>query len=45
LVSNVERSSEVRYGNVSEVRVEIRYGSDDSVFELTKVYIDYIKNP
>ena len=44
-VSNVERSAEVRYGNVSEVRVEIRYGSDDSVFELKKVYIDYIKNP
>jgi hypothetical protein len=40
-----EKSAEIRYGNRSEVRVEIRYGTDDSVFELTDVYIDYIKAP
>ena len=44
-VSNVERSAEIRYGNVSQVRLEIRYGTDDSVFKLKKVYIDYIKSP
>lgn len=44
--SNVERSAGVRYGNVSEVRMEIRYGTDyQSVFELQKVLIDYIKTP
>ena len=44
-VSNVERGQGLRYGNVSKVRLEIRYGTDDSVFTLEKVYIDYIKTP
>ncbi len=43
--SNVERVAEARYGNVSNVRLEIRYGTDDSIFKLKKVYIDYIKSP
>ncbi len=43
--SNVERGQAIRYGNVSKVRLEIRYGTDDSVFELKKVYVDYIKAP
>ena len=43
--SNIERGAAIRYGNVSEVRLEIRYGSDDSVFQLTDVYVDYIKAP
>lgn len=34
-----------RYGNTSDVNIEIRYGKDTSVFELKKVYIDYIKVP
>ena len=44
-ISNVERGASIRYGNSSEVRCEIRYGSDDRIFELEKVYIDYIKTP
>ena len=40
-----ERGAELRYGNRSEVRIEIRYGTDDSVFELSDVYVDYIKVP
>ena len=44
-VSNVERGQNIRYGNRSRVRLEIRYGTDDSVFELIKVYVDYIKAP
>ena len=40
-----EKSAEIRYGNRSEVRIEIRYGTDDSVFKLTDVYVDYIKVP
>ena len=43
--SNVERGEAIRYGNASEVRLEIRYGTDDSVFRLEQVYIDYIKAP
>ena len=43
--STVERAAQVRYGNASQVRMEIRYGTDDSVFELSRVYIDYIKAP
>ena len=43
--STVERSAQIRYGNSSTVRMEIRYGADNSVFELSRVYIDYIKAP
>ena len=44
--SLVEKEAGNRYGNVSEVRMEIRYGTDyQSVFELQKVLIDYIKTP
>ena len=43
--SNIERAAQVRYGNASKVRLEIRYGTDDSVFTLVKVYIDYLKTP
>jgi len=41
----VEREAGMRYGNSSNVRLEIRYGHDDSIFELKKVFIDYIKTP
>ena len=52
-ISNVERGQSIRYGNVTKVRMEIRYGTDDSVFTLGegnngstgKIYIDYIKAP
>ena len=44
-VSTVERDTATRYGNASKVRMEIRYGDDDTVFELQKVLIDYIKTP
>jgi hypothetical protein len=40
-----EKGAEIRYGNRSEVRIEIRYGTDDSIFELSDVYIDYLKTP
>lgn len=43
--SIVERAAGVRYGNISTVRCEIRYGSDDSIFKLKQVYVDYIKAP
>lgn len=41
----VEKSSAQRYGNASSVRMEIRYGHDRSLFELQKVFVDYIKTP
>lgn len=44
-VSTVEKDTATRYGNASNVRMEIRYGSDDTVFELQKVFVDYIKAP
>ncbi len=43
--SVVEREAGVRYGNPTNVRCEIRYGKDDSVFKLTHVLVDYIKAP
>lgn len=43
--SLVEREAGVRYGNPTNVRMEIRYGHDDSVFELVGVFVDYIKAP
>lgn len=44
-VSTVQKDTGTRYGNSSSVRMEIRYGHDNSVFELEKVFIDYIKTP
>lgn len=44
-VSVVERDTATRYGNASNVRMEIRYGSDNSIFTLEKVFVDYIKAP
>lgn len=44
-VSLVEKPGMNRYGNASPVRMEIRYGKDKSVFELDKIYVDYIKTP
>lgn len=43
--SLVEREAGVRYGNPTNVRMEIRYGHDSSVFELVGVFVDYIKAP
>lgn len=40
-----DRPSINRYGNSSQVRLEIRYGEDNSVFELNKVIVDYLKAP
>lgn len=42
---NVEKVAEARYGNKNQVRLEIRYGKDDSTFKLSLVYIDYLKAP
>ena len=42
---NIEKISTKRYGNKSKVRMEIRYGKDDTLFTLSKVYIDYLKSP
>ena len=39
------RTAAVRYGNTSRVKMEIRYGKDSNTFELSKVYIDYLKAP
>lgn len=44
-VSTIERATAQRYGNASNVRMEIRYGSDNSIFKLVAVSVDYIKTP
>ena len=44
-ISTVEKATAHRYGNASKVRMEIRYGKDDSIFELVEVCVDYIKTP
>lgn len=44
-VSVVDKPATLRYGNPQQVRCEIRYGNDDSVFKLEKVFVDYIKVP
>ena len=43
--SLVEKEAGFRYGNSSNVRLEIRYGKDNAVFELVGVVVDYIKTP
>ena len=44
-VSLVEKPIGLRAGNPSNVRMEIRYGKDDSIFQLKEVQIDYVKSP
>lgn len=44
-VSTVERATAYRYGNASQVRMEIRYGKDNTLFELVEIQVDYIKTP
>lgn len=39
------KSKDTRLSNTSKVRLEIRFGEDDSVFVPECVYIDYIKSP
>ena len=43
--SLVEKNIAVRVGNPSNVRLEIRYGKDDSLFQLKEVHVDYVKVP
>jgi hypothetical protein len=43
--SLVEKNIAVRVGNTSNVRCEIRYGWDDTLFQLKEVQIDYVKVP
>lgn len=44
-VSLVEKPIALRAGNTSNVRCEVRYGKDDSLFQLVEVQIDYVKCP
>lgn len=44
-VNAVEKIGQIRYGNPGNVRIEIRYGKDNSLFQLERVYVDYIKAP
>lgn len=43
--SVIERNIANRFGNASSVTMEIRYGKDNSIFELAEIYIDYLKVP
>lgn len=42
---NVQRLEENRYGNRSQVKMEIRFGKDDKVFKPSMVFIDYLRAP
>lgn len=44
-VSLVEKPIALRAGNTSNVRCEVRYGKDDSLFQLVEVQVDYVKCP
>lgn len=44
-VSLIEKPAGSRIGNSNQVRLEVRYGKDNSIFELTNVFVDYIKAP
>lgn len=40
-----DKTDSLRYGNSSKVKLEIRYGTDGTVFVPNKIYTDYIKSP
>jgi hypothetical protein len=39
------KDKDTRKSNASKVRIEIRFGDDDTVFTPLRIYIDYIKSP
>lgn len=43
--SSVEEPTASRTSNASNVRIEIRYGRDNTVFKLKEIQIDYLKSP
>jgi hypothetical protein len=45
LQSVIQKPTASRIGNTTEVRCEIRYGKDDTVFQLAEVHVDYLKVP
>ena len=45
VVDTVEKDAGIRYGNSSNVRLEIRYGKDNTVFQLENIMVDYLKAP
>ena len=44
-LTDSEKPENTRKSNASNIRLEIRYGDDDSIFEPVAVYVDYIKSP
>ena len=44
-ISTKKKEQEVRYGNYSSIRCEIRCGTDTSKYEPVGVVIDYLKVP
>lgn len=40
-----DKQENSRYGNPSDVKIEIRYGKDDSTFAISKLLIDYLRVP
>ena len=45
IYTDSRKDSDIRNANSSNVRLELRFGSDDSIFTPVYVYIDYIKAP
>lgn len=44
-LTNSVKTEDSRLANASKVRMELRFGNDDAVFEPVIVYVDYIKAP
>lgn len=44
-ISLVEKPIATRVSNPSGVRLEIRYGKDNTLFQLKEVQVDYVKSP
>ena len=40
-----KKEDDTRKSNASNVRLELRFGADDSVFQPEYIYVDYIKSP
>lgn len=40
-----KKEDDTRKSNASNVRLELRFGADDSVFKPEYIYVDYIKSP
>ena len=45
VLTDSKKAADIRRSNASHVRLELRFGADDSLFTPVRLFVDYIKSP